>query len=81
MSIDDARNEVGDRLTPTIRRDLESALPQLFVQARRVAAKALLADSERQAADALPPTNPYRLGDLLADDWYPPNRHGLSDAV
>lgn len=81
MSIDDARSEIGDRLTPTIRRDLESALPQLFAQARRVAAKALLAAGERQAADALPPTNPYRLDDLLADDWYPPSQHGLSDAV
>ncbi len=81
MSIDDARNGLAARRTPMIRRDLETVLPQLFAQARRVAAKALLAAGERQAADALPPGNPYRLGDLLADDWYPPSRHGLTDAA
>lgn len=81
VSIDDARNEIADRLTPTIRQDLETALPQLFTQARRVAVKALLAASEREAADALPSSNPYRLDDLLADDWYPRSRHGLVDVV
>jgi hypothetical protein len=81
VSTDDARNEIADRLTPTIRQDLETALPQLFAQARRVAVKALLAAGERPAADALPPNNPYRLDDLLADEWYPVSRHGLVDAA
>ncbi len=81
ISIDDARGELADRLTPTTRHDLETVLPQLFAHARRVAAKALLAAGERGAADALPPGNPYRLDDLLADDWYPPSRHGLTDAA
>jgi hypothetical protein len=30
VSIDDARNEIADRLTPTRRQDLEIALPQLL---------------------------------------------------
>lgn len=81
ISIDDARSEIADRLTPTIRRDLETALPQLFAQARRVTAKALLAAGERTAADAVPQSNPYGLDDLLTDDWYPPSRHGLTDTV
>lgn len=81
ISIDDARNEIADRLTPTIRQDLEAALPQLFTQARRVAAKALLATSEQPAADPLPAANPYHLDDLLADDWYPLSRHGFVDAA
>lgn len=81
ISIDDSRNEIADRLTPTIRRDLESDLPQLFAQARRTATKALAAAGEPQAAGALPPTNPYRLDDLLTDDWYPPNLHGIVDAA
>jgi hypothetical protein len=27
----------------------------------------------------LPVDCPYALDDLLADDWYPANRHGLPD--
>jgi hypothetical protein len=40
-----------------------------------------VAAGERPAADALPTANPYRLGDLLSDDWYPPSRHGLIDTA
>jgi len=79
ISIDDARDQIGDRLTPKIRHDLARDLPRLFAQARRTAAKALAAAGELQAAGALPTVNPYRLDDLLADDLYPPNRHGLVD--
>lgn len=81
VSIAAVRNEITDRLTPTIRQDLETALPQLFTQARRVAAKALLAAGERPAVDALPPSNPYCLNDLLAEEWYPVSRRGLVDAA
>ena len=70
-SIDDARHEIADRLTPTLRRDLEHDLPSLFAQARRTTAKGLAAAGEPQAAGALPPANPYCLDDLLTDDWYP----------
>lgn len=56
MSIDDASSEVADRLTPTIRRNVDAALSQLFAQARRMAAKALAAAGERHAADTLPPS-------------------------
>lgn len=80
MSIDDARSEVADRLTPTMRRGLETALPQLFAQARRVAAKALVAAGTTPVAAGLPSDNPYRLDDLLTDDWYPPSQHGSVDA-
>ena len=77
-SIDDARHEIADRLTPTLRSHVEHDLPALYVQARRVAAKALAAASERAAADALPPANPYHLADLLTDDWYPTGTHDVA---
>jgi hypothetical protein len=70
-SIDDARHEIADRLTPTLRRNVEHDLPTLYAQARRVAAKALTAAGEMTAA------NPYGLDDLLTDDWYPTSRHDV----
>jgi hypothetical protein len=78
-SIDDARHEIADRLTPRIRRDLEHDLPNLFAQARRITAKTLAAVGEPQAAGALPPAIPYRLDDLLTDDWYPPSPEEIVD--
>ena len=88
-SIDDARHEIADRLTPTLRRNVEHDLPTLYAQARRVAAKALTAAGEMTAAkalaaagemtaaDALPAANPYGLDDLLTDDWYPTSTHDV----
>jgi hypothetical protein len=34
---------------------------------------------ERDAARALPTECPYALDDILLDDWYPANRHGIVD--
>ena len=73
----DARTEIEDKITPTIRRGLSRRLPQLWQQARRNTAAALRLHGEHAAAAALPTTCPYRLGDLLHHDWYPKSRHGL----
>ena len=78
-SIDDARHEIADRLTPTILRDLAHDLSTLFAQARRIPANALAAAGEQAAADALPAASPYHLDFLLADDWYPPSRQVADD--
>jgi hypothetical protein len=51
-----ARAEIADRLTPTIRRDTEAMLPRLYTQARRAAALGLVEHDEPEAADALPGT-------------------------
>jgi Domain of unknown function DUF29 len=80
-SIDDARGRIDDMLTATIRRDIETCLPRLFERARRKVVRELFAHGEHDAAAALPKRCPHTLDDLLAEDWYPENRHGLSEAL
>jgi hypothetical protein len=78
-SVIDARAELGDKLSPSLRRDLEQQLPRLWTQARTKADNALRGRREPDAADLLPADCPYALDHLLADGWYPPNRRGLPD--
>lgn len=63
-SIDDARAEIEDRLTATIRREVEAALPGLYAQVLPKVARALEAHGEREAA-RLPATCPWSLDELL----------------
>jgi Domain of unknown function DUF29 len=77
-TIVNARIELEDKLTATLRRGLQRRLPKLYDQARRTAAASLRLHREPEAADALPETCPWRLADLLRHDWYPASRHGLS---
>jgi hypothetical protein len=77
-SIDDARGRIEDMITPTIRRDIEAYLSRLFERARRKVVRELSAHGGHDAAAGLPKSSPYTLGDLLADDWFPENRHGRS---
>lgn len=81
ISIDSARAEIEDKLTRAIRRDPEEQLPRLYRQASGIARKALIGQQEREAARSLPDQNPYQLDDLLTDEWYPANRHGLVDEI
>lgn len=78
-SILDARAELDDKLSPSLRRDLEEQLPRLWAQSRRKADNALRRNREPDAADLLPADCLYALDDLLTDDWYPANRRGLPD--
>jgi DNA-binding PucR family transcriptional regulator len=78
-SVDDARAEIEDKLTRTIRRDVVDELPRLYERARYKAARGLRDNGEAQDAASLPVTNPYPLDDLLRHGWYPANRHGLAD--
>jgi hypothetical protein len=70
-SIIDARAEIGDKLTPTLRRDVEEALPRLYANARKRAVVDLERYREHIAATSLPPACPYTVEQILADDWYP----------
>jgi hypothetical protein len=76
-SIIDARAEVDDKLSPSLRRDLEQQLPRLWTQNRTKADTAPCGHREPDAADLLPTDCPDTLDDLLADGWYPSNRRGL----
>lgn len=79
-SIDSARNELIDLLTPVLRREVEDDLANLFDRGRQSAAKALRRHGERDAANALPADCPYSFEQIVGD-WYPQNRHGLVDEV
>ena len=70
-SIANARAELEDRLTATLRRETENELPQLYAQARRAAAAGLMNYREGTAAATLPGACPYTWEQVLADDWYP----------
>jgi hypothetical protein len=76
-SVIEARLELEDKLSRSLRRDLQRNLPKLYDQARRAAADSMRAYGEGTAADALPETCPYGLADLLRHGWYPASRRGL----
>ena len=69
-SIDSARNELADRLSRSLRRDVERHLGRLYGRARREAMLALLEHGEVEAAKALPEHCPYALDEVLREEWY-----------
>jgi Domain of unknown function DUF29 len=81
ISVNSARGEIARRLTATIRNRVEPALPDLYRRSRRNAELALHDHDEADTARALPAGCPYALDDLLADEWWPANRHGLADGA
>jgi DNA-binding PucR family transcriptional regulator len=80
-SVDDARSEIEDKLTRTIRRDAGDRLPKLYDRARYKAARGLRENGEVDDAEALPSANPYGLQTILRHAWYPANRHGIDDVT
>jgi len=64
------RVRLRDALTPTLRREAESELAQLYEDARSLAEGALRDHGEAAAADALPATCPYSL-DQITGVWLP----------
>ena len=74
------RRDFG-RSTATLRRDAEAALELLYQQSRRRAKAALPEHGERDAAKALPTTCPYSFDQIVTQDWYPANRHGIVDDI
>jgi Domain of unknown function DUF29 len=70
-TIIDARAVVDDKLSPTLRRDVEETLDRLYATARKRAAVDLQKYGEGEAAAALPENCPYTIDQILAEDWYP----------
>jgi len=64
------RSDLLDEITPSIRREVEPTLPDLYGKARQNAATSLRAHGEPVAADALPATCPYSL-EQVTGDWLP----------
>ena len=67
-SIVDARIELADDLTPTLRREIEADLTALYDAAREQAAEALSAHGETAS---LPEQCPWTLEQVLRRGWYP----------
>ena len=69
-SMGEARHMIGDKLTPTLRRDAEISLAKLYGEGRQQAQLGLLAHGEADAAGRLPSECPYSLDDILRAGWY-----------
>jgi hypothetical protein len=78
-SIDQARDQLADLLTPVLRREVEDDLATAFDRGKREAAKGLRRHGEHQAAQALPTVCPYSLDQVVSRGWFPQNRHGVVD--
>jgi hypothetical protein len=70
-SIVDARAQIDDKLSSSLRRDIEGTLPRHYVAARKQAVLDLQEYGEGDAAQALPGECPYTIDQILAEDWYP----------
>jgi hypothetical protein len=70
-SIIDARAELDQKLSPTLRHDVEAGLSKLYLIARKRVSADLEDHGERAAFVSLPAECPYTLDQILAEDWYP----------
>jgi hypothetical protein len=73
-SVDDARAKASDKLTKSMRRELEPQLDHLYAQVLRRVRRDLEAYGETDAAAALPPGCPFTFDQLIDPDWYPERR-------
>jgi Domain of unknown function DUF29 len=71
----DFRDEIEQRLTATLRRDLQRQLPSLYERARRRLERKLTLRGEADLVDGLPQHCPYSLDQVLGDFW-PADRGG-----
>ena len=69
-SVIEHRARIEDELTPRLNQILADQLPEVYVRARRVAARKLRLYGGDAAADALPAECPYSV-DQITGDWWP----------
>jgi hypothetical protein len=70
-SISDARAALEDKMSPTLRRDVNATLERLYAGACRSAALALRTYGKEKAARGFPEKCPYSLDEICQQDWYP----------
>jgi hypothetical protein len=63
------RTEIGDRLTPTLHRDLKRRLPQLYDRARKDLRSKLAPFGEADVVDRFPDRCPYTFDQVIGDFW------------
>jgi hypothetical protein len=71
----DFRDEIEQRLTATLRRDLQRQLPRLYERARRRLERRLALHGDADLIGRLPDACPYSLDQVLGDFW-PADRGG-----
>jgi hypothetical protein len=81
LSVAKARREVARHLTRSLRRMLDAELPAMYRSERSLTGRAPRVYDEPDAAAALPDECPYALDQILDEDWFPANRHGLSEPI
>jgi hypothetical protein len=72
-SVIDARQILQDKLTATLRRDLEATLADLYQDGLERARTGLARYGESAAAAGLPTTCPYAFDEVTRRGWYPQN--------
>jgi hypothetical protein len=72
-SIIDARQNLEDKLTPTLRRELEQTMSALYRDGLKRARAGLNRYGEGDAAAHLPALCPYSFDAVCDQDWYPPS--------
>jgi hypothetical protein len=77
VTVDRQQARLARKLTTTLRHHLEAVLPGLYAGLRRPVARQL--EKADVSLDALPPTCPYSLDQLLNADWYPDSRRGAEE--
>ena len=70
-SIIEARSVLANKLSPTLRRDVDAELTRIYGIARKRAAIQMQRYDEHEAAVSLPTECPYTIDQILAEDWYP----------
>ncbi len=72
--VDRARGEVGRRLTPSLRAEIEARVADFYGHARRCAEHVLRHRHEDEILGALPDICPWTLEDILAESFWPENQ-------
>jgi Domain of unknown function DUF29 len=67
----EARQEIFDKMTPTILRELRGELDRLYRDGRKRAEIGMTEHGEAAAIKGLPSACPYTVEQLIEEDWYP----------
>jgi hypothetical protein len=73
-SIVEAREQLGRKLTPTLRRLAGDALAAEYATARKLAAAGLKRYGEQAYAANFPAECPYTLDQIVDEEWFPERR-------
>jgi hypothetical protein len=79
VSVPNARGHNRDHMTATMRKEIESAMTVAYARARRRTMVSLKEHGGLDLGELQPKPCPYTLAQVLDEDWFPANQHGLTD--